>query len=423
MPVACLLSRGFGTIAKLTRVLEGLLKEEPPLTKFFGGIALIWGILVIGACQAGSLPDAPPSPVAVLPSRTALPRTPPSVSLAPTLSPSSSTPIAPTETTRSDTATPPPVRDPAAEVAVELIPVGRPLSDATSEISGMAWYGDTLILLPQYPDQYEDGRVFALAKSEILTYLDTGQPLRLEPELVAFDDGGLGDSIRGFEGFEAIAFAGNQFYVTIEASPSATTMMGYLVRGNVTNDGTLLMLTVEPSTLIELPSPTGIGNFSDEAIVIADDAILTFHEANGANVNPAPQARCFALTDLQPQTALTFPTLEYRLTDATPPDDQDRFWVINYLFPGDIPKVRPADDGFSAMYEQGATHAISSTVERLIEFQISADGITATDTAPLPLELLPGLARNWEGIARLDARGFLLVTDQFPTTLLGFVRK
>jgi len=35
---------------------------------------------------------------------------------------------------------------------------------------------------------------------------------------------------------------------------------------------------------------------------------------------------------------------------------------------------------------------------------------------------LPGNdARNWEGIVRLDNRGFLLATDKFPTTILGFV--
>ena len=32
-----------------------------------------------------------------------------------------------------------------------------------------------------------------------------------------------------------------------------------------------------------------------------------------------------------------------------------------------------------------------------------------------------GVARNWEGIARLEGRGFLLVTDQFPDTILAFV--
>ncbi len=29
--------------------------------------------------------------------------------------------------------------------------------------------------------------------------------------------------------------------------------------------------------------------------------------------------------------------------------------------------------------------------------------------------------RNWEGIVRLENRGFLLMTDKYPETLFGFV--
>jgi hypothetical protein len=37
------------------------------------------------------------------------------------------------------------------------------------------------------------------------------------------------------------------------------------------------------------------------------------------------------------------------------------------------------------------------------------------------LQLSDEAARNWEGVVRLEDRGFLLVTDTFPRTLLGFV--
>jgi hypothetical protein len=39
----------------------------------------------------------------------------------------------------------------------------------------------------------------------------------------------------------------------------------------------------------------------------------------------------------------------------------------------------------------------------------------------LPDTVFGGLGRNWEGLVRLDDRGFLLVTDLFPGTILGFV--
>ncbi|MGD9316494.1 MAG: hypothetical protein PVG56_06655, partial [Anaerolineae bacterium] len=74
---------------------------------------------------------------------------------------------------------------------------------------------------------------------------------------------------------------------------------------------------------------------------------------------------------------------------------------------------------------QGPTHAQAETVERLLEFEYSESGIDLVDRPPIQLELmdsfLGGLGRNWEGLARLDDRGFLLVTDLFPGTILGFV--
>jgi len=47
-----------------------------------------------------------------------------------------------------------------------------------------------------------------------------------------------------------------------------------------------------------------------------------------------------------------------------------------------------------------------------------------TDSAPIQLTLLSdGTARNWEGVAKLDDRGFLLATDKFPDTILAFVQQ
>ncbi len=81
-----------------------------------------------------------------------------------------------------------------------------------------------------------------------------------------------------------------------------------------------------------------------------------------------------------------------------------------------------ADDPLSRQYGQGASHAESEVVERLVEFQVVDGKIVRTKTAPIQLVLAAdGEARNWEGIVRLDGVGFLLVTDQYPETILGFV--
>ena len=70
----------------------------------------------------------------------------------------------------------------------------------------------------------------------------------------------------------------------------------------------------------------------------------------------------------------------------------------------------------------GTSHAEFEQVERLVEMQLSDDAVTIVPAPPIQLELVDAeTSRNWEGIVRLDDRGFLLVTDKYPETVLGFV--
>ena len=108
------------------------------------------------------------------------------------------------------------------------------------------------------------------------------------------------------------------------------------------------------------------------------------------------------------------------MTDATAVDENDRFWLINYFFPGDT-DLRPLSDPLSQQFGQGTTHQQHEQVERLVELQLGAAAITLTGAPPIQLQLPDDEARNWEGLVHLDERGFLLATDKFPTTILGFV--
>jgi len=164
---------------------------------------------------------------------------------------------------------------------------------------------------------------------------------------------------------------------------------------------------------------SGLPNKSDEALLVAGDHILTLHEANGAGVNDAPVAQRFH-PNLEPAGSLPFPAVEYRITDATALDRDGRFWAINYYYPGE-PELHSLQDSIANQYGRGATHTERDGVERVLEFELTEDRISLVDQPPIPLELLPDELRNWEGIARLDDRGFLLVTDKFPQTILGFV--
>lgn len=307
-----------------------------------------------------------------------------------------------------------------AEVEVQEIPLSGPASRRSAEISGMAWYGDILILLPQFPDRFGErgsGAVFALMKSDVLNFLEGNAEDKLEPTLIPFFDGGLQDAIRGYEGFEAIAFAGNRLFLTIEASPK--TMRGFLVSGFIQPD--LSEIRIDASTLTEIPLQQNLSNFSDETLLIYKEKLLTIYEANGKKVNPFPVAHLFTLKPGL-QGVLPFAQIEYRITDATPPNQEGIFWAINCYFPLDEAKLRPDGDLLAERYGLGKTHRENLTVERLIQFQIAPDAIRLVDSPPLQLRLEGDVApRNWEAIAILEKQGFLLATDKFPRTILGFV--
>mgnify|MGYP001028236145 CR=1 FL=1 len=330
---------------------------------------------------------------------------------------------APAATTPSVIASPVPTDASAtvSEQLVRVIPLAGTLADKDAEVSSLAWYGDYLIVLPQYPDRFasqDDGQVFAIPKDDILAFLDSTSDAPITPQDVAFVATGLARQIQGFEGYEAIVFQGNRVFVTIESKPG-TSMLGYLVAGEIAPD--LSVLCLDATTMTEIPPQADLSNMTDETLLVAGDRLITIYEANGAAVNPEPVARSFDLS-LQPLDSIPFPTVEYRITDATDLDSGGRFWALNYFWPGDDAKLKPAPDALVAKYGEGLTHARFTTIERLVEFQYAETGISLVGAPPIQLELIDDdHSRNWEGVVRLDGRGFLLMTDMYPETILGFV--
>ena len=304
------------------------------------------------------------------------------------------------------------------EQPVTVIPLTEPLTDRDAEVSGMAWYGDYLIILPQYPDFFTsegDGFIFAVRKSDILAFLDGAASDSLELIWIPFVAPGISEQIDGYEGYEAIVFVGDEVYLTIEAETNHPT--GYLLAGTMASD--LSALTVDTSNLVEIQSQSESSNKAEEALIVAGDSVITIYEVNGVALNTSPVAHAFD-ANLASQGTLSFPSIEYRVTDASALDGDNRFWAINYFYTGSDDLV-PENDPLADQYGQGLSHARSDTVERLVEFQYAESGITLVDAPPIQLELLEKDARNWEGLVRLDDRGFLLMTDKFPETILGFV--
>lgn len=304
-----------------------------------------------------------------------------------------------------------------SEQPVSQIQLSGPVSDPSAEVSGLAWYGDSLIFLPQYPNEFDqagDGFLYYLPKAEILAYLDRQTPGPLEPRPIQLVAPDLRKKISHYQGFESIGFFGDRVFLTIEAGKGAD-MMGYLISGRIQPD--LSMLTLDTARLAEIPSQAVSENHADEAMLLLSDKVITFYEVNGELITPNPVAHVFNF-DLQPQGTLSMPNIEYRITDTAWAGD-DTFWAINYFFPGNL-DLWPKDDPIIDTFGEGPTQAQSLQVERLVKFQYSDSGITLMNVPPVPL-VLSNEARNWEGLVLLGDRGFLVVTDKHPTTLLAFV--
>src|SRR5690606_11125656 len=113
---------------------------------------------------------------------------------------------------------------------VRLVPIrlegGPELPEA--EISGLAWRGDELVLLPQYPRRFGPGggAVFVAPRSAIEDAID-GRAEVVRVRAVPIDAPGLEEAFEGFDGYEALAFAGDDVYLTIETRADPDRTVGY----------------------------------------------------------------------------------------------------------------------------------------------------------------------------------------------------
>lgn len=306
------------------------------------------------------------------------------------------------------------------EVVPQPIALGAPLDRDAAEISGLAWYGDTLVVLPQYPSRMNPegtGHLYGLPRDALLRALDDTAAAPLSPVPIRLEIEDLRGDSATYQGFEALAFSGRRAYLLMEYTQRAGGMEGRFLPGALSANRERVALR-EPDVR-RLPAQAVLRNMSYEALTTVGDTVLALFEANGARVNPEPRAHRFDAGG-QPAGTVPFPTLEYRLTDATAADARGRFWVMNYFFPGERGILQPAPDSLAMRFGRGRSHRPTDVVERLVEYQYTPAGIRRTDAPPIQLALDADTGRNWEGLARLND-GFLLATDRFPTTLLAYV--
>ena len=290
-----------------------------------------------------------------------------------------------------------------------------------AELSSLTWYKDDLILLPQYPfklGENPNGKIYKINKARILDYINGKDTNSIEPQKILIHGEGLARFNELGQGYESIAFNGEDVYLTIESYKNKLTQ-GFVIKGNINDEATKIEL--DSHSLTKINPQSNIFNLSDETILIFNNEIYTIYEGNGKNINSSPYISKFD-SNLTPLGHIKFQNVEYRITDATTPEKDGKFWAINYMYSGDQEDLLPAEDEDFTKYGRGSSHKSSLTVERLLEFKIINNKIIRTETPPVNIELLKnGAGRNWEGLVKLGNYGFIIVSDYFPETILGYI--
>jgi len=299
------------------------------------------------------------------------------------------------------------------EVKIRQISLSGLITNPKQEISGMDWYKDNLFLLPENLG----GFLFMIPNNQIQDALMSKNPDPISPRQIKFTTPDYSSLIDGFDGFEAIAFQGEKVLITIEAE-SNDTMVGYVAWGQI--DPETYEVKIPKENLKKIETPIQISNMTYESIIVHNNRAVLIYEANGLNLQETVQQPVVSLLDFS-EKKMKSPNIEYRITDATRIDQNRRFWAINYFWPGDKKRLKPAADPITETSGKGKTHQSSDVVERLIEFEIKGEIINFSDHEPIQLELDKDAPRNWEGIVRIDDKGFLIVTDKHPEMILGFV--
>ena len=309
------------------------------------------------------------------------------------------------------------------EVDFTEIPLAGEVSGRKAEISGLCWYNNKLILLPQFPGRFSDsdsdyGKIYYIKKNKILNYLSGKDTLAILPDFFTINTNEFPNLFSKGSGFEAITTHNNTAYFSIESISNGKTV-SYLINGTI--DSVSKTITLKKETLVKVPNKLSINNIGNEAILFWENKIIPIYEANGENINPTPEIAIYDTNNNFIKT-IPFPNIEYRITDVTGVDNTNTFWAINYFYPGEAKKLKPASDKLAEKFGIGQTNLTSNYIERLVQFEIYDNKIKLADTFPIYIKLPETEGRNWEGIVKLDSKGFLIATDMYPKTILAFVK-
>lgn len=295
-------------------------------------------------------------------------------------------------------------------------------ADRNAEYSGLCWYEDNLILLPQYPSYFRKelgyDTIFMIPKELVSDMVKRKGRRVVDPKHIKVINNRTYKLLPGYEGFEGICYDGEFFYLTIEFN--ANTNQGAIVKARLSEDDSELEILNDEHLIIDLPA--NVFNASYESIFFYDDHIYVIYEANGNRVNRNPIAKRIS-RDFKTVEDIAFDSIEYRITDVTSFDKSGRGWAINYFWPGDADDYLPDEDFIPNNFAEENNTEIG--IERLIPLRVLEDRIEY-DKSREPIYIKKekrDISYNWEGVVKYRNDSFFIATDKFPHTVLRFLTK
>lgn len=303
----------------------------------------------------------------------------------------------------------------AVEQPLTIIPLSGPLTNPEAKVAGLAWAGDTLLILPERPSFLNDGRsyLFALSRSDLAAILNGVIRGPLSPQQLTLVDASVTAQIPGFLDYQALEVIGERVYLLAQGSLN-NSPSSYLVSGSLSAE--LTSLTLDSSKIVELPLQPVNASRPYRSLLANADTLLALPELAGLSSNPAPQALRYD-SSLSALGSLPLTGIEYSLSAASRPDGTGRFWALNRWLPGE-PGGLAGLDPLALLYGEGVTHQVFDQVERLAAFQVTANGVVLSASAPLQLELSARGPRDWQGLAEFGDQGFLLAGNQSGVILV-----
>ncbi|HAN78033.1 MAG TPA: hypothetical protein DCQ31_09805 [Bacteroidales bacterium] len=305
-----------------------------------------------------------------------------------------------------------------------LTKIEIPQEFAKKQLSGLAWYRDSLLFV--LPERLlEPGGcscIFAIRKDVLTTAFSTqkiSSYQKISIQVLPNVDLSLA------QGFEALCFVNDTVFLTLERDDHTA----FLLKGIFYASENKIQLI--KSVVIEHKLNKVLRNATMEGVLFFNQKLYCFHESNGiANNNSTANASVYN-TKLEFVEYMPMDALEYRLTDVSAVANK-KFYALNYYyFEKEFKNYRPDNDLLLNKISQNDSHfryiennSYLKKVERIVEFKITENRIVLNKEKVYYLKL-DQISRNIEGIEILTYQNknyFIISTDAFPDDGLYFTK-